>query len=128
MGPILPLFMLGLLVIHLPVIHDSCSQYVIFTVLGSPGSNREPRLCVQLLRQRQELLSAKSPLQKLLDNLQQSLEKKDPQQFFAWPVTDQIAPGYSQIIHQPMDFSTMHQKIEDNNYGTLKEYVVSKLL
>ncbi|XP_046686106.1 bromodomain-containing protein 7-like [Homalodisca vitripennis] len=92
-------------------------------MLGSPGSNREPRLCVQLLRQRQELMSAKSPLQKLLDNLQQSLEKKDPQQFFAWPVTDQIAPGYSQIIHQPMDFSTMHQKIEDNSYGTLKDYV-----
>uniref|UniRef100_A0A1B6GUL2 Bromo domain-containing protein n=2 Tax=Cuerna arida TaxID=1464854 RepID=A0A1B6GUL2_9HEMI len=92
-------------------------------MLGSPGSNREPRLCVQLLRQRQEMLSAKSPLQKLLDNLQQSLEKKDPQQFFAWPVTDQIAPGYSQIIHQPMDFSTMHQKIEDNSYSTLKDYV-----
>ncbi|XP_054278438.1 bromodomain-containing protein 7-like isoform X2 [Macrosteles quadrilineatus] len=91
-------------------------------MIGSPGS-REPRLCVQLLRQRQEMMSAKSPLQKLLDNLQQSLEKKDPQQFFAWPVTDQIAPGYSQIIHQPMDFSTMHQKIEDNNYATLKDYV-----
>ncbi|XP_022185646.1 bromodomain-containing protein 7 isoform X2 [Nilaparvata lugens] len=86
--------------------------------VGSPG--REPRLCVQLLRMRQE---QKSPLQKLLEHLQRQLEKKDPQQFFAWPVTDQIAPGYSQIILQPMDFSTMKSKIDDQSYATLTEYI-----
>lgn len=63
-----------------------------------------------------------------MQNLQQGLEKKDPQQFFAWPVTDQIAPNYSQVIHQPMDFSTMNQKIEDNQYPTLKDYVVSSTI
>ncbi|XP_075216213.1 bromodomain containing 7/9 isoform X1 [Lycorma delicatula] len=86
--------------------------------VGSPG--REPRLCVQLLRMRQE---QKSPLQKLLDHLQRLLEKKDPQQFFAWPVTDQIAPGYSQIIPQPMDFSSMRQKIDDSSYTILNDYI-----
>lgn len=51
------------------------------------------------------------------------MEKRDPQQFFAWPVTDNIAPGYSQIITNPMDFSTIKQKIDDNNYQTLSEFV-----
>ncbi|XP_069681594.1 bromodomain-containing protein 7-like isoform X2 [Periplaneta americana] len=85
--------------------------------VGMIGISREPRSCV--LRQRQE----RSPLQKLLDYLLKGLEKRDPQQFFAWPVTDHIAPGYSQIIHQPMDFSTMKQKIDENQYSTLNEYI-----
>ncbi|XP_042218426.1 bromodomain-containing protein 7-like isoform X2 [Homarus americanus] len=58
----------------------------------------------------------------LLDHLLVNLEKKDPQQFFAWPVTDAIAPGYSSIISQPMDFSTMKQKIQDNGYTNLKQF------
>lgn len=85
--------------------------------IGMIGISREPRSCV--LRQRQE----RSPLQKLLDYLLKGLEKRDPQQFFAWPVTDHIAPGYSQIIHQPMDFSTMKQKIDENQYSSLNEYI-----
>lgn len=86
------------------------------------GISREPRSCV--LRQRQE----RSPLQKLLDYLLKGLEKRDPQQFFAWPVTDHIAPGYSQIIQQPMDFSTMKQKIDENQYSSLSEYIVRSSL
>lgn len=82
--------------------------------LGSPSSHREPRTCV--LKKIQE----RTPLSKALDHLLALLEKKDPQQFFAWPVTDNIAPGYSSIITQPMDFSTMRQKIEENQYGTLQ--------
>ncbi|XP_068900678.1 bromodomain-containing protein 7 [Tenebrio molitor] len=88
-----------------------------FSSLGSPSQHREPRTCV--LRQRQE----RTPLQRMLDQLLGLLEKKDPQQFFAWPVTDSIAPGYSSIISQPMDISTMRQKIEDNQYDNLQEFV-----
>lgn len=51
------------------------------------------------------------------------MEKRDPQQFFAWPVTDNIAPGYSTIITNPMDFSTIKQKIDDNNYQNLQEFI-----
>ncbi|KAF4520325.1 hypothetical protein B566_EDAN004385 [Ephemera danica] len=80
-------------------------------------SSREPRTCV--LRQRQE----HTPLYKLLDYLLKALEKKDQQHFFAWPVTDNIAPGYSSIISQPMDFSTMRQKNEDNLYASLPEFL-----
>lgn len=79
--------------------------------------SREPRMCV--LRQKQE----RTPLQKTLEYLQRQLEKKDPQTFFAWPVTDQIAPGYSKTISQPMDFSTMKQKIDDNEYPSLDSYI-----
>nr|SVE73492.1 EOG090X04G3 [Daphnia atkinsoni] len=69
------------------------------------------------LRPRQE----RPALQKLLELLLPNLEQKDPRQFFAWPVTDSIAPNYSSIITKPMDFSTMKQKIEDNQYKTLQE-------
>ncbi|MHC5848197.1 bromodomain-containing protein, partial [Streptococcus pyogenes] len=49
-------------------------------------------------------------------------EKRDPHQFFAWPVTDDIAPGYSSIITKPMDFSTIRQKIDDSEYASLTEF------
>lgn len=80
------------------------------------STTREPRTCVLKLKQ------ARNPLAKLLDNLLKALEKRDPHQFFAWPVTDDIAPGYSSIISQPMDFSTIRQKIEQNNYQILQEF------
>lgn len=88
-----------------------------YPVLGSPSQHREPRSCV--LKKIQE----KTPLQKMLDHLLGLLEKKDPQQFFAWPVTENIAPGYSSIISQPMDFSTIRQKIEDNLYNIFQDFV-----
>ncbi|KAH8273732.1 hypothetical protein KR018_011185 [Drosophila ironensis] len=82
----------------------------------SSESGREPRSCVLKLKQQ------KSPLNKLLEHLLRFLEKRDPHQFFAWPVTDDMAPGYSSIISKPMDFSTMRQKIDDHEYGALTEF------
>ena len=89
----------------------------------SPRSEaREQRACV--VRQKLE----HTPLSKLLDYLLKLLEKKDPQQFFAWPVTDSFAPGYSNIITQPMDFSTIKQKIDDHLYSTLSDFIVCLIL
>ncbi|XP_014482585.1 PREDICTED: bromodomain-containing protein 7 isoform X2 [Dinoponera quadriceps] len=85
--------------------------------ISSLSPHREPRTCV--LRK----IAERTPLQRLLEHLLRSMEKRDPQQFFAWPVTDSIAPGYSQIITNPMDFSTIKQKIDDNNYQNLNEFV-----
>lgn len=85
--------------------------------ISSLSPHREPRTCV--LRK----IAERTPLQRLLEHLLRSMEKRDPQQFFAWPVTDNIAPGYSQIITNPMDFSTIKQKIDDNNYQNLNEFV-----
>lgn len=92
------------------------SPMSVSTVKSEKGdsSGREPRTCVLKMKQ------SKSPLGKILDHILRSLEKRDPHQFFAWPVTDDIAPGYSTIIDKPMDFSTMRQKIDDNEYSTLQ--------
>ncbi|XP_037283411.1 bromodomain-containing protein 7 isoform X2 [Rhipicephalus microplus] len=76
---------------------------------------RDPRTCT--LKK-----SDKSPLQMLLDYLLKNLQKRDPHEFFAWPVNDIIAPGYSTIIHNPMDFSTMRKKIDDCEYTCVSEF------
>lgn len=89
----------------------------VYPQIGSPG--RELRTCV--IKKLQE----RTPLSKALDHLLGLLEKKDPQNFFAWPVTENIAPGYSTIISNPMDFSTMRQKIEDNQYSNLGVSILS---
>lgn len=68
------------------------------------------------------------PLSRLLEQLLRNLEKRDPNQFFAWPVNDNFAPGYSDIIRRPMDFSTIKQKIDDNEYKSLNCFIVSRIV
>lgn len=82
---------------------------------STSDSGREARTCVLKVRRK--------PLTNLLSHLLGLLEKKDTQQFFAWPVSDDIAPGYSNIIATPMDFFTMRSKIDENKYHTLNEFV-----
>ena len=53
----------------------------------------------------------KTSLLRFLEYLLKVLQKKDSNNFFAMPVNDQFAPGYSQIIKTPMDFSTMRSKV-----------------
>lgn len=97
--------------------HKATPDYLLKSPASdSSGGGREPRSCV--LKQQQ----SKSPLSKLLDHLLRALEKKDPHQFFAWPVTDDIAPGYSSIISEPMDFLSIRQKVDENEYSTLQEF------
>jgi bromodomain-containing protein 7/9 len=43
----------------------------------------------------------------------------DPIGIFADPVTDDIAPGYSSLIRNPMDFSTIRQKLNKLEYLSL---------
>merc|ERR1712223_2364719 len=50
-------------------------------------------------------------LTRLLEQMLHHLQKKDINNFFANPVNDSIAPGYSSIISQPMDFFTMKSKL-----------------
>lgn len=97
-------------------VNGLCLKRVLFEDDGQDKPFREPRACT--LKNR----TGKSPLQFLLDFLLKALEKKDPQQFFAWPVTDHIAPGYSSIITHPMDFSTMRQKIENGEFPTIGDF------
>ncbi|XP_064409329.1 bromodomain-containing protein 9 isoform X4 [Latimeria chalumnae] len=63
-----------------------------------------------------------TPIQQLLEHFLRQLQRKDPHGFFAFPVTDAIAPGYSMIIKHPMDFSTMKEKIGSNDYKSVTEF------
>ncbi|XP_056376174.1 bromodomain-containing protein 9 isoform X1 [Hyla sarda] len=63
-----------------------------------------------------------TPIQQLLEYFLRQLQRKDPHGFFAYPVTDQIAPGYFMIIKHPMDFSTMKEKIAANEYKSITEF------
>lgn len=78
----------------------------------SPSPPRD----IQTFRQK------RSNLTKLLDFLLPELEKKDVNNFFQLPVNDAFAPGYSRIIHNPMDFSTIRMKIEEGRYDTLSKF------
>ena len=50
--------------------------------------------------------------------------RKDVNEFFGDPITNTIAQGYSDIIREPIDFSTMESKIEMNEYGSIMDYKV----
>uniref|UniRef100_W6ND92 Bromodomain domain containing protein n=2 Tax=Haemonchus contortus TaxID=6289 RepID=W6ND92_HAECO len=62
-----------------------------------------------------------TPLQLMADHLLRKVMSKDPEEYFAFPVTPSMAPDYHAIIAHPMNFSTMRQKIEDNVYETITE-------
>lgn len=62
------------------------------------------------------------PFLRLLDYILPLLEKRDVNHFFAFPVSDKIAPGYSQIIKKPMDFSTMKSKLKRGEYGDIHAF------
>lgn len=65
--------------------------------------------------------SKKRNFPQLLMNLWRQLDKKDTHKFFANPVSDLIAPGYSTLIKHPIDLSTIKEKIvhnQDNCYYT----------
>lgn len=64
-------------------------------------------------------------LQELLMHLLRALERRDPQNLFAWPVTDRIAPNYSRVISKPMDFDTIKRNIQNNQYTSLNAFIVS---
>lgn len=49
------------------------------------------------------------------------IQKKDTNRFFSFPVSDEFAPGYSTIIKNPMDFSTMKQKINNDLYVSIDD-------
>jgi len=90
------------------------------------------RFCAEPLRQ-ESLSPAPSPLTrpnsknsnslgKVLEYLLVMLEKKDVNNFFAAPVSDAIAPGYSTIIKEPMDFSTMRLLLEEGKFTSLNQF------
>ncbi|OQS06899.1 hypothetical protein THRCLA_01069, partial [Thraustotheca clavata] len=74
------------------------------------------------MAQRQQWLQrlAKGSLAAHLNVLHRAIQAEDIHNIFAAPVTDDIAPGYSSIIPNPMDFGTMQSKM--NFYGSFAAY------
>ena len=63
----------------------------------------------------------KDQLETVLLESYHTLKNRDQQAIFCSPVTDDIAPGYSKLITQPMDFSRMKDKIETGGYTRVEE-------
>ncbi|XP_037553508.1 bromodomain-containing protein 7 [Nematolebias whitei] len=84
-------------------------------------NDRDP--CRTPIRSELDKLEEKeqTPLQEALNQLIRQLQRKDPNAFFSFPVTDLIAPGYSSIIKRPMDFSSMKEKVKKDYYQSLDE-------
>ncbi|XP_023607655.1 bromodomain-containing protein 9 isoform X5 [Myotis lucifugus] len=82
-----------------------------------PPPDRPVRAC-----RTQPAENESTPIQQLLEHFLRQLQRKDPHGFFAFPVTDAIAPGYSMIIKHPMDFGTMKEKIMANEYKSVTEF------
>ncbi|XP_053913282.1 bromodomain-containing protein 9 isoform X14 [Cuculus canorus] len=82
-----------------------------------PPPDRPVRAC-----RTQPTENESTPIQQLLEHFLRQLQRKDPHGFFAFPVTDAIAPGYSMIIKHPMDFGTMKEKIAANEYKSVTEF------
>lgn len=54
--------------------------------------------------------------------------RKDPEEYFTFPVTNSIAPDYSAKIKKPMDFYTMRQKMDNGDYNNVDDLKVYRLL
>lgn len=72
--------------------------------------------------QQQQQQNKDSRLSECLNYLHSLIGRKDKEGIFQDPVTDLIAPGYSLIIKDPMDLSTMKTKIDSNEYRNVMEY------
>ncbi|XP_036776139.2 bromodomain-containing protein 9 isoform X12 [Manis pentadactyla] len=94
------------------------------TVRSELSSAVTPKPCYSALLFYFELSAENesTPIQQLLEHFLRQLQRKDPHGFFAFPVTDAIAPGYSMIIKHPMDFGTMKDKIVANEYKSVTEF------
>nr|XP_046251767.1 bromodomain and PHD finger-containing protein 3 isoform X3 [Scatophagus argus] len=94
------------------------------------------RLLVELIRKREKLkreqvkvhqaaLEMKlTPMLVLLRSTLQQLQEKDAAQIFAQPVNITEVPDYLEFISQPMDFSTMHTKLESHAYRSVTDLEV----
>ncbi|XP_075241467.1 uncharacterized protein LOC142336478 [Convolutriloba macropyga] len=62
-------------------------------------------------------------LKRKLQQTQRAIQKKDIKKMFSSPITDAVAPGYSQIIAKPMDFYTINKKITSESYTMFRQYM-----
>lgn len=82
-------------------------------------------LLEKLTTAQRELLKrqCQDDLSSVLRDFHEALSQLDENDIFAYPVTEDVAPGYFSIITSPMDFGTMAERIDD--YQDFAEYYVS---
>lgn len=95
-----------------------CQERLDRNSITSPSRELPSRSCAV----KQKTSGGAGTLDKFLLYLLPVLEEKDVNCFFAMPVPDTFAPGYSKIIKTPMDFSTIRFKIEEGKYKTLEQF------
>ncbi len=49
------------------------------------------------------------------------LRKQEDSWIFEEPVTEDIAPGYFEVVNTPMDFQTVEKKMETGQYTTREQ-------
>lgn len=64
--------------------------------------------------------ACKEDLQAVLQVFHEALMEADKMDIFTSPVTDDIAPRYSEIIHHPMDFGTIQDRLY--KYRSFRDY------
>ncbi|EAY02943.1 Bromodomain containing protein [Trichomonas vaginalis G3] len=57
-----------------------------------------------------------TPQQKIMNDIHKKLVQRDKLHIFAQPVTEDIAPRYFEVVSQPMDLSTIKQKMHEESY------------
>ncbi|KAM6986256.1 bromodomain-containing protein 1-like [Aplochiton taeniatus] len=92
------------------------------------------RLLLELIRKREKLKREETKLQQALMELQltpftvllravlDQLQERDQARIFAEPVDIKEVPDYLDHIKNPMDFSTMGKRIEDQGYSNLDKF------
>ena len=95
---------------YTPTDRPSGPQRVTFSANKSSKSSNQPK---------------KPPptgLARILNDLVKKVAQKDTQRIFAAPVTDDIAPRYSEIIKHPIDLSVIRTKVHDDEYENLAQF------
>ena len=94
---------------------DNKRQQEIYTQQDISSHNKTPKSQPEKMKSR---VAIDAPLpQDALDEL----KSLDPFLYFAEPVDDDLEPTYRTIIPDPMDFSTMRQKLMDGGYTKGRE-------
>jgi len=61
---------------------------------------------------------------KKIEDALNKLQKLDKTHVFAYPVTEDIAPGYFSVISEPMDFTTIRARLKNNEYLSFYPFCV----
>lgn len=116
------LYTLSLLFFLSFTLHDLSFHFLYFSSKAPPVSPPVPSTASS-----SHIIGTRLPpnaLKYFLRHLHNQLCRNDPEGVFGEPVTDEIAPGYSAIIKQPMDLQTMMNKVELNEYPSVNEFKV----